>query len=73
MAKARVKVCGHVSAYAAASASAKGWVAVGGCGFDIAAGAKVDAKAALAVDASVCIDASLDVNGDIAACVVTAH
>lgn len=72
-AKARVKVCGSVSAYAAASASAKGWVAVGGCGFDIAAGANVDAKAALAVNASVCIDASLDVNGDIAACVVTAH
>lgn len=70
---ARVKVCGHVTAYAAASVTAKGKVAIGGCGLDIAAGAKIDAKAALAVDASVCIDASLDANGDIAACVVTSH
>lgn len=51
----------------------EGKVAVGGCGFDIAAGASVSAEAILKVGASVCVDASLDAAGDIAACGVTAN
>lgn len=70
---ARAKACGTVTAYVAASASAKGNVALGACGIDIAANASVTAEAELVVGASVCVDASLDRDGAIVTATVSAH
>jgi hypothetical protein len=70
---ARVHVCGHVRAYAAASASAAGHVAIGGPDFRIAAGGHLTGSAMLSLNASVCVDASLDASGSIKAGTVSAH
>ena len=72
-AQARAKACGKVHAYVAASASTDGSVAIGGCGFDIDAGASIAADSKLVVDASVCVDAKLDGSGAIVAATVSSN
>jgi len=65
--RASLHVCGHVRAYVAASADVDGALAIGGSPFVVAAGAllDVDADASLALNAAVCVDAELDLQGRI--------
>lgn len=72
-ARARAKACGKVTAYAAASTTTKGDVAIGGASFDIAAGATVTGSAKLVVGASVCVDARLDRSGAVVAATVSTN
>ncbi len=73
LASASLHACGVVRAYVAAGADATGTLAIGAPSFTLAAGASVAGAAALSVGASVCVDASLDASGHIAACTVHAN
>jgi hypothetical protein len=62
-----VSVCGDVSAYTAATASAPGSITIGGQTFPIAAGTNINGAGLIDVGASLCLDATLNGLGQIVA------
>jgi hypothetical protein len=64
---ATVHVCGHVSAYVAATANGDGHLSIGGKDYTVEANTHVTNEASLAVEANVCVDARVDVDGHLTA------
>jgi Bacterial Ig domain/Putative Ig domain len=64
-ADSKVTICGTVNAYTAATTNAPGSITIDGHGFRIAAGTTIGGSAAIQVGVSICLDATVDINGDI--------
>ena len=60
-----VSVCGVVTAYTAATASAPGSLTIGGQTFPIAAGTAIDGSGLITVGANLCLNGTLDASGQL--------
>ena len=64
-ATARVRICGEVNVYTAATSNAKGSITIDGRSYSIAAGTTIVNAAEIQVGLRICLDATVDIIGDI--------
>lgn len=60
-----IDVCGTVNAYVAATSTSTGFITIDGVRYDIAIGVVVENEALIVVGASICLHATVNVNGEI--------